>query len=154
MKKERKEDSFIRKPFFKGGAKAMNAFIQSQLRYPADVTIPVEGTVIVRYDIDHQGNVTDARVIKSLGSSFDEEALRVVRMLHFEVPKTPRKLKVLFHKDIQIHFKPHALPAVTPPPPQTSSTQITYQIVQNNKPAEKKQAGQAVIQYILTIKKA
>jgi len=131
LKKERKEDSFIKKPFYKGGNQAMSAFVQSQLVYPKEAEIPIEGTVIVKYDIDHHGNVVDARVIKSLGQVFDEEALRVVRLLKFEVPKTPRKLKVMFHKDIQIHFKPHTTVA-SAPQPVSNPSQIVYQVISNS----------------------
>ncbi len=152
LKKERKDDSFIKKPFYKGGNQAMSAFVQSQLVYPKDAVIPIEGTVIVKYDIDHHGNVVDARVIKSLGTAFDEEALRVVRLLKFEVPKTPRRLKVMFHKDIQIHFKPHTI--VTPAPQAESKpSQIVYQVTSNvskpvQKPAESKRG---VITYTFKI---
>jgi len=127
LKKERKEDSFIKKPFYKGGNQAMSAFVQSQLVYPKEAEIPIEGTVIVKYDIDHHGNVVDARVIKSLGPVFDDEALRVVRLLKFEVPKTPRRLKVMFHKDIQIHFKPHII-ATPAPQPEARPAQVVYQV--------------------------
>lgn len=106
MKKEKRDDSFIKNPFYKGGAKAMNDFIYGSLKYPKEAAqIKVEGVVLIRYDIDHEGNVIDAKVIKGLGHGCDEEAIRVVKLLKFEVPKTPRKLKVIFHKDIKIYFK-------------------------------------------------
>ena len=150
LKKERKEDSFIKKPYYKGGNQAMAAFIQSHLVYPAQVEVPIEGTVIVKYDVDHQGVVTDARVIKSLGPVFDEEALRVVKLLKFEVPKTPRKLKVIFHKDIQIHFKPNAIPAPTPPV-NPAPSQLVYQITNNTVKPSSDADSKKVISYTLTI---
>jgi len=138
LKKERKEDSFIKNPYYKGGNQALSAFIQANLVYPVNAEIPIEGTVIVKYDVDHLGIVVDARVIKSLGSAFDDEALRVVRLLKFEVPKTPRKLKVIFHKDIQIHFKPNTI-AAPAPQPETRPAQLVYQVTSSvSKPAEAK----------------
>ena len=138
LKKETKEDSFIKKPFYKGGHVAMNAFIYSNLKYPAEaLALKLEGVVIIKYDIDHKGDVIDAKVIKSLGKGCDEEALRVVKLLKFEVPKTPRKLKLTFHKDLQIHFRMQHKIAETPPisaPPQISDTpQLIYTIVEEKK---------------------
>jgi TonB family protein len=106
LKKEKKEDTFIKPPFYKGGIKAMNELIYGNLKYPKEaIEKKAEGVVIIKYDINHLGNVIDAKVIKSIGHGCDEEALRVVKLLHFEVPKNPRKLKITFHKDIHIHFK-------------------------------------------------
>ena len=34
MKKERKEDSFIKQPYYKGGDKMLNTFINENLKYP------------------------------------------------------------------------------------------------------------------------
>jgi protein TonB len=149
LKKERKEDSFIKNPYYKGGNQALSAFVQANLIYPVNAEIPIEGTVIVKYDVDHLGTVVDARVIKSLGSNFDEEALRVVRLLKFEVPKTPRKLKVIFHKDIHIHFKPNAAPVLSPavqPPP----TQWVYQVTTSTSTV-KEATPARVITYTLKI---
>ncbi len=106
MRKEKKEDTFIKPPFYQGGIKAMNELIYNNLKYPKEAAVQkIEGVVIIKYDINHLGNVTDAKVIKSIGYGCDEEALRVVKLLTFEVPKNPRKLKITFHKDIHIHFK-------------------------------------------------
>ncbi len=105
MKKGRKEKNFIQKPVYPGGPAAIRAFIRANLVYPTQaLKSSIEGTVSLRYTIDHKGHVIDTHVISSLGSGCDEEAIRLVRLLKFEVPKT-HGLKVQFHKDIHVHFR-------------------------------------------------
>ena len=106
MKKEAKDKHFIKKPIYEGGPQAMKAFIRKNLRYPEEaLKNKVEGTVYVKYDIDYKGKVVDAKVISGLGHGCDEEAVRLVKLFEFSVPKNPRKLKIVFHKNIQIHFR-------------------------------------------------
>jgi protein TonB len=126
LKKERKEESFIKKPYYKEGVKAFNDFIYSNLRYPQEAqNHKIEGIVICKYDIDHEGNVIDVKVIKGLGYGCDEEAIRVIKLLKFEVPKNPRGLRIIFHKDIKIQFKMQVIPKEIPKPTQV---QIQYTI--------------------------
>lgn len=105
MKKERKEDSFIKQPYYKGGDKMLNTFINENLKYPEISKInKVEGDVHIRFDINHKGDVIECKIIGGLDDACNEEALRVVKLLKYIVPKTPRHLKVTFHKNIRIHF--------------------------------------------------
>lgn len=131
MKKERKEKHFIQKPTYRGGHAALKQFIASELKYPKEaIENKTEGTVFLRYDINYKGDVVDVHILSSLSKPCDEEATRLVRLLKFEVPKT-RKVKVLFHKKIQIHFKlPKAKPA---PKPKPATTQYQYTTVPSKK---------------------
>ncbi len=105
MKKEKKDKHFIKKPHYPGGPKALKTFISKQLQYPERARKKgIKGTVILRYTIDWEGKVIDTHIISGLGYGCDEEAIRVVKMLRFEVPKNP--VRALFHKTIHIHFRP------------------------------------------------
>mgnify|MGYP001298752674 CR=1 FL=1 len=124
MRKEIKEKDFIRQPNYPGGQKALKNFIGQNLKYPpAALEEKIEGTVFLRYDIDYKGNVVDVKVLSGIGHGCDEEAVRLVRLLKFEVPKV-HKVKVLFHKNIQIHFKMPKQPAAQP------ATHVQYQITE------------------------
>jgi protein TonB len=106
VKKERKDDSFLKKPWYKGGSTAMSNFIGKNIKYPKDAMVSkVEGKVRLRLSIDHTGQVVEAKVQAGIGYGCDEEAVRVSKLLKFEVAKTPRKLKVIFHRLININFK-------------------------------------------------
>ena len=122
MAKERKDKSFIKKPIYLGGTKAFRQFLKDNLKYPKKaLKAKIEGTVMLRYTIDYKGKVIDAKVLKGIGYGCDEEAIRIVKLLKFEIPKGPRKLKVLFHKENKIKFK---LPKekVTPKPKSPTKT--------------------------------
>jgi protein TonB len=105
MKKERKDKNFIRKPVYPGGPTALRNYVRTNLRYPKEALEKgVEGTVSLKYTIDHLGKVIDAHIISGLGHGCDEEAIRLVKSLKFEVAKT-RGVKVQFHKDLHVHFR-------------------------------------------------
>lgn len=121
MKKERKPESFLRKPTYKGGPKAMRKFIAEHLRYPTQANEhKIEGTVRLRMDISHQGKVISTKVLSGLGYGCDEEAERVVKLLKFEIPKL-RKIRATFHKTINIHFR-------RPQQKETNQSTIQYTI--------------------------
>ena len=124
MQKEKKEKNFIKKPTYEGGNTALRQFIRENMRYPKlALASKVEGTVVIKFSISHNGDVVDAKVIAGLGHGCDEEALRIVRLLKFTVPKV-RKVKVLYHKDIKINFR---LPKAKVVEPTSTSISYTYQ---------------------------
>ena len=141
MKKEKKDNSFLKQPYFEGGDTAMKAFITKNLTYPAQaLEHKIEGSIPLSYDINYKGEVTDVHLLHHLGHGCDEEAIRLVKMLKFTVPKVPRHLRVIFHKKMTIHFKlPEQQPKVLAP----ATLQFVYTATstsgnQSVKPSEKK----------------
>ena len=136
-KKETKDIQFINQPYYPGGQDAITAFVRENMKYPeAALKNKTEGTVVLRYDINHKGKVTDAKVLPSLGHGCDEEAIRLIKQLEFIAPKN-RGGKVLFHKTIQIHFKlPTQKQTVNPQPTNPQPLQINYQITTNQNPGD------------------
>jgi TonB family protein len=105
MKKEKKENKFIKSPSFKGGMKALRKFVSANLKYPKTaLENKIKGTVHLRYSIDRTGKTFNVKVIKGIGSGCNEEAQRIVGLLNFEMPKN-RAGKLIFHKTLQIHFR-------------------------------------------------
>lgn len=150
MQKEKKEKHFIKKPIYPGGKKAMQAFITQHLKYPQEaLSEKIEGTVVLKYTVNHQGKVIETKVISSLGHGCDEEAERVVQLLQFEVPNN-RGLKVLHHLNIQIHFR---LPKQKPKPKSASSanTSYNYQYTLSHKPSKEKTTSSPYT-YTVTLK--
>jgi len=144
MDKDSRDKRFIRKPIFKGGNKEFSKFLYGNLRYPKEaLKNKVEGLVIVRYDINHKGDVIKAKVISGLGHGCDEEAIRIIKLLKFDIPKGPRKLKVIFHRTTKVKFTlPKPAPNKVKPGGQSS---INYHYVKTKKqsltkdPKEKKE---------------
>ncbi|MDX1479058.1 MAG: energy transducer TonB [Saprospiraceae bacterium] len=148
MHKERKDKHFIHKPVYPGGRDALKAFIRDNLRYPKQaVEQKIEGTVSLKYTIDHTGKVIEARVVSGLGHGCDEEAIRLAKLLKFEVPKAPRKRKILFHKDLHVHFK---LPRRKAP---QTGTRIHYTTTTTPKTTEGEKQKSGGYQYTVTIRK-
>ena len=116
MHKEKKDKHFLNKPVYEGGPKAMKNFVREHLKYPEEaLKAKVEGSVKVKYSIDFKGNVTSTKVISTLGHGCDEEAARIVKMFKLQIQKN-RKIKVVFYKNITIHFrlpKPQLTPVAT-----------------------------------------
>jgi len=125
--KERRDDSFIKKPVYPGGNAAIRKFIKDNLKYPETaIDKKVEGTVHLKYTIDHKGKVVETKVVKGIGHGCDAEAERILKLLKFEIPKNPRKLRVTFHNKTQITFKlPIAKKASTPAPTPTPPSATT-----------------------------
>ncbi len=145
MHKPAKDKHFIKQPWYEGGIKALKLFIAQNMRYPEGALAQkVEGTVTVRYDIDHRGEVMDAKILgHTLGHGCDEEAIRLVKSLKFKVER-PRGLRVIYHKTIQIHFK---LPQT---PPQPAAIQVNYNYVESKK-KEKPEPNSEGSGYSITI---
>ena len=128
MRKERKKESFIHKPVYPGGLKAMREFIRKHMRYPSEaIEAKIEGAVLVKYEVNFKGKVTKTEIGSGLGYGCDEEAARLVKMFKFQVGKNPRRLKVKFHKSIRINFK---LPKPKPKPT-TKNVQVNYTITKS-----------------------
>ena len=51
---------------------------------PVALRMGIEGDVMLRIEVDPEGKVTKAEIIKSGGSGFDEEALKAVKQSRFE----------------------------------------------------------------------
>lgn len=105
MKKERRDKHFIHKPEYPGGPSAFKKFVAANLKYPEEARLKgIQGTVRVRYEIDYTGKVVDTKVLVGLGYGCDEEAMRIVKLLKFKVPKH-RGMKVGFYRTTNINFK-------------------------------------------------
>ena len=133
MKKETKENKFIKSPSFKGGMKALRAFVASNLKYPPIAfENKIEGTVHLRYSIDRNGKTFNIRVIKGIGNGCNEEARRIVSLFKFEMPKN-RAGKLIFHKTLQIHFRlPKKSPESSMEEIQKRNLEINYTVNKTN----------------------
>lgn len=66
-------------PAFKGD---LNTWLRTHLKYPLMAhENGVGGKVIISFIVDERGNITQATILKGIGSGCDEEALRVVNSM-------------------------------------------------------------------------
>ena len=93
-------------PAFTGGDAALHQYLASKINYPPDANQRnLSGTVYVRFVVDEQGRVRDAEVAKGCGHGFDEEALRVVRLMPWWVPGRMGGQPVRVMKTLPIIFR-------------------------------------------------
>ncbi len=141
MKKGKKEKHFIQKASYEGGMEAMKKFIGEHMVYPIEAKEnEIQGVVTVKFTINHKGKVIEAKAIRKLGYGCDEEALRLVKLLKFKIPKN-KGLKVLFHKDLNIHFSMPNTTIKTVKFPQEIQYQYTQKQKTTSTPKEKKSTG-------------
>jgi protein TonB len=86
-------------PEFPGGEAALAAFIKKEVKYPKKAKrAGIEGQVVIRFVVDKDGSVSDAKVAKGVDPLLDAEALRAVQAM----PKwTPGKLN---GKPVKVQF--------------------------------------------------
>jgi TonB family protein len=126
---------FLKLPRYVGGSKTFKDFIANNLQYPKEaMETGVEGSVVVGYEINDNGDVVSPHVLKGLGHGCDEEAIRLVRMLSYEKVKN-RGLRVKVTTKTKIMFK---LPSVS----------INYSIPEKKMP-EKKNSGSGTYEYTI-----
>ena len=110
----------MEKPLYPGGAKALREFVSAHLQYPEDALEQrIEGVVTVSYQVNDDGIVENATVVKSLCPSCDEEALRIVRLLRYEKVRN-RGIRLKMNSKLNINF--HIAPT-----PAESTVTYTYQ---------------------------
>lgn len=67
-------------PQFPGGFGELNNWLASNLKYPEEAKkMAVEGRVFVEFIVNTDGSVSDIKVLKSVGSGCDEEAIRLMQ---------------------------------------------------------------------------
>ena len=98
-------------PEYPGGEAALIKYIRKNLRYPGDANGCPQGRVVVQFYIDTLGHVCAPRVYRGIGPAFDEEALRVVRLLPDFIPGEHDGKKVNVWYTLPVSFK---LPDIEP----------------------------------------
>jgi TonB family protein len=94
-------------PEFVGGMEGMVKYLGDNLVYPKEaVANKVTGTVFVSFIINADGSVSDAQVIKGIGSGCNEEALRVVQNMPAWLPGKQSGQTVAVRYSLPIRFVP------------------------------------------------
>ncbi|TNE78215.1 MAG: energy transducer TonB [Bacteroidetes bacterium] len=93
-------------PEFPGGLDSLFKFISHHIRYPRQARRKgIEGKVIIQFVITETGEVSEAKVVNSVGYGCDEEALRVINMLPKWTPGKQRGKAVKVRFNLPIRFK-------------------------------------------------
>jgi TonB family protein len=90
---------------YPGGFEALGKFISDQLSYPSNMlAAKTQGKVEVEFVIDKEGKIGQVKIIKSAGKEFDQEAIRVVKLMGAWKPATQNREKVSSYYTLPIIF--------------------------------------------------
>jgi TonB family protein len=81
----------------------LSEYLSNNLHYPEIARQnKVEGKVIIKFVVDEHGRVTDPEIVRGIGGSCDEEALRVVKNMPMWIPASDKgkPVKVYYHLPI------------------------------------------------------
>ncbi len=93
-------------PVFKGGKKALDAFLQKTMTYPTEAVLDkIEGKVLVEFTVTNKGKVKNPTISKSLHKLLDEEALRVMQQMPDWIPATQDSKAIEKRVVMPIEFK-------------------------------------------------
>ena len=91
---------------FKGGQEDLVDYLLQNTRYPAEaMRDEITGEVIVEFVVERNGMITNAKIVKSVAPSLDQEALRVVTNMPNWEPGTKNGLRMRSQLTIPINFK-------------------------------------------------
>jgi len=78
---------FERAPMFPGGERALMQYLSENLKYPPKARRRgVQGSVVVTFVIEKNGDVSSVEAVRKIGMGCDEEAVRVIREMPRWVP--------------------------------------------------------------------
>jgi TonB family protein len=104
MKQKLDKEDFVKLPQYTGGSKALRAFVDRNVVMPESAIVnKIKDFVFLEYQILHDGSIGDIKILKSTSEDCDKEAIRVVKLLKYVVPKN-RGMKVFSTFKIKIYF--------------------------------------------------
>ena len=98
-------ESVEKKPVYVGGDAALNDYIAKNVQYPAEAKANKEqGQVLVQFTIDEKGAIKDSKVLTSVSTTLDAEALRLVNAMPAWIPGEQKGIKVAVIHQLPINF--------------------------------------------------
>ncbi len=93
-------------PEFPGGEKEMMRFLATNIRYPKKaLEAGASGRVIIKFIVNKEGEVVEAKVLQGIGFGCDEEALRVVNSMPKWKPGKQRGKAVNVYYTLPVRFE-------------------------------------------------
>jgi TonB family protein len=96
-------------PSFPGGDKAFSQFLNKNIRYPQEARKNnIQGRVVATFIVEPDGELTNIKVVRGIGSGANEESVRVLKMSPKWEPgvQNGRKVRVQYTVPIQFALAP------------------------------------------------
>ena len=92
-------------PEFPGGFKALIKYLSDNVRYPDEaLNDAIEGKVIVRFDVNKDGSISNIIIVRSLQPLLDVEAVRVISKMPNWKPATQRGMPIKVGFTLPVNF--------------------------------------------------
>ena len=88
-------------PAFPGGENEHTRFFSNNLKVPAE---SIEGTVYVSFTVKEDRSITDAKILRGLGKTYDDEVLRVINLMPRWLPGTQNGEAVVVKFNMPVKF--------------------------------------------------
>lgn len=93
-------------PSYTGGEEKLMEYLTTNISYPDKAKEKmIEGIVYISFIVNEDGSISDVKVLKSLESSCDKEALRVVKNMPNWIPGKMKNTEVPVQYNLPIKFK-------------------------------------------------
>lgn len=93
-------------PEFPGGMAKLAEYLAKNIKYPQLARESgIQGRVFINFVVEHDGSVTNVKVMRSLGGGCDEEAVRVVKSMPKWKPGKQRGKAVRVSYNLPVNFK-------------------------------------------------
>jgi TonB family protein len=93
-------------PSYKGGTEALKKFLEANLRYPEDAKkAGISGKVYVSFVVNTEGQITDAKIMRSASPLLNEESLRLTNMMKDWTPGSQNGKKMSMAVTMPIEYK-------------------------------------------------
>ena len=103
------------RPSFTGGNEALLKFKAENIKYPPEVkSLGLEGLVVVRFNIEKNGSVSDVRIMQGASPSLDAEAIRVTKSMPAWQPgkEKGKAVKYLYMTSYEFLLTPRKPPVI------------------------------------------
>lgn len=95
-------------PAYRGGVEAMTKFISENIKYPEDArSKSIQGKVFVSFVVEKDGKISNVKVLRGIGRSCDEEAIRVVQMMPDWIPGKQDGQNIRLQYNLPVKFVLH-----------------------------------------------
>ncbi len=91
-------------PQFPGGEEAMINFLRNNLKFPPLDKNTVLSRVYINFVVDKNGDIVHPKIIRGMSGAFDEEALRVIRLMPKWIPGKQNGKQVAVYYNLPINF--------------------------------------------------
>lgn len=93
-------------PEYIGGIDNARKYIGERVEYPVSaIENDIEGTIVVTFDIERDGSVTDIKIDRGLGYGLDEEVIRVMTRMPKWIPAKLNGKNVQYKMRLPLSFK-------------------------------------------------